>query len=645
MNLESILKKHYKIIETIEESTSGTVIRAQAAEGGRELILKIMKTDRVDDPEELTRIRRELKALSNLHHKNIVSFYNVGLTEDGTPYGVMEHFHGETLKDVLKAEKHLNAEKANSIMQQICEGLTHVHKKGILHRDLKPESIILSETDGASQVKIADFNFAKLTRKSMATTQSMTKTGLIVGDPNYISPEQITGMQIDQRSDVYACGCILYEMLTGHKPFYARNTVELIHMHCTQEAVPFAEHGIVSEGPQLEWICKKAMEKAPEHRYQNMEDMQSDLKLAQLGSNNLLANPARNPAKKQLLLNPKNSLPAHNRSRLLKLASLILGLVFLAYIGPELIPEELLVRRPGSDWPAPKIESAKTNVTSWLDRAEHESSRRIGALVMEQSNPNSGTWKVFVSKKGLLRYNSKMHCGVLVSSSEKNLVFFNDKTKVYYASTVEKWLAPYESMLQASIKERREIEKQSRGYWHCQYDVSVFDLSNSVLSRVPIAAKPLSELAELETRTEANLYAPYKVHKYINVDQLTESDDDQFVVFMIEDQNNYPIFKTLYGKNFPNGTPVQLWRINRGSSHTMQFETKKINKELVPESLFSYPKDYSRVGSEQAVINDENGRKLERAIIESHPEIDENVESLMDKTSPPSPFSGHAGED
>lgn len=654
-SLDSILKKHYKIIETLEDTESGTVLKVQPAEGGRELVLKVMKSEQIEDPEKLKHLRRELTALSTLHHTNIVAFYKIGLMPDGIPFGVMEYVSGKTLREVLNEEGALKPERACSILKQLCDALDYAHKKGILHRDIIPENIILvrDPVTGAEQVKLSNFKVAKFIKRETNTNFSITKTGMIVGTPGYMSPEQIIGLPIDQRSDIYTCGCLFYEMLTGSNPFEYITTPDLINLQCNEVIPPFSETKAAECRPQFEWICKMAMHKEREHRYQNAGQMHSDIMQAEQGSMNLLANPALRPQLKALVQCEEENADRTKKTRwvmLLVFLTIIAAAVALAVLS-QFMPSDLL--KLGKRKVAQVSIATGKPPIDWIDRVEHKNTAKIETISLTQNCPVTGTWHEYVSAKGLLRYNRKMHCGVVVSIPESKVIFFNDKTKTFYVETVQVWLDRYRSLLTAAVNElktRAKAAAEARNGLlapNLNYDIETLDLSNSFLTRVPFSDTQLTAISTAQVPKEEWSDLKAKGIQYSNFttgNSNFESNGDKFLLNILPSSKSYAVFKLLYGNNFPKGLPVKVVRLNHNGSHTVQFDTKEVSSGTSPISLFSYPNEYKQVNSEQAVVSDEEGQKIERKIYETPHDVSDDVQDLLNDGSAPTP-GAHSGAD
>ncbi len=256
----------YEITELIGVGGMAEVYKGRDVVDNKTVAIKILKREYSENEEFLRRFRDESKAIAVLSHPNIVRIYDMGFTEK-IQYIVMEYIDGITLKEYIEEEKVLTWKDTVHFVVQILRALQHSHEKGIVHRDIKPQNIMMF-TDGT--IKVMDFGIAKFAR------EERTSTDQAIGSVHYISPEQASGRDTDAKSDIYSVGAMMYEMLTGKKPFDGENPVAIavMHMHDIPER-PRAINPDIPDG--LEEIVLKAMEKDPEDRYQNASEMISDI--------------------------------------------------------------------------------------------------------------------------------------------------------------------------------------------------------------------------------------------------------------------------------------------------------------------------------------------------------------------------------
>ena len=267
---ETILGNRYEIIRKIGDGGMAFVYEAKDRLLNRIVAVKVLRPEFVDDEEFLAKFKREAEAVANISHPNIVNVYDVGC--DGkVNYIVMEYVDGQNLKEIIKNEGTLDEYTALDITKQIAKALSAAHKKGVIHRDIKPHNILIS-SEGRN-VKVADFGIAKA-----ATNSTMTNIGSIIGSVHYFSPEQAKGRFCDEKSDIYSLGITMYEMVTGHVPFDHENGVTIALMHLQNEITPPSQ---VRDGipDSLEKIILKCTMKKPEDRYQTADELIADLKL------------------------------------------------------------------------------------------------------------------------------------------------------------------------------------------------------------------------------------------------------------------------------------------------------------------------------------------------------------------------------
>ena len=228
---------------------------------GRRVALKLLGGRFTSDPEFRERFRREAQAAAGLTHPNIVSIFDRS-EWDGQPYIAMELVDGRTLKELVTERGPLDPSIAVNLTEQVLRALGYAHKRGIVHRDVKPQNVII---DAEGQAKVADFGIAR------AGHSEMTETGAIVGTVAYLSPEQAQGQPVDRRSDLYSAGVVLYELLTGRVPFEGEAAVSVALKHVSERPVPPGQlHPGIS--PALEAVVMRAMEKDPARRFQSAEE-------------------------------------------------------------------------------------------------------------------------------------------------------------------------------------------------------------------------------------------------------------------------------------------------------------------------------------------------------------------------------------
>lgn len=257
----------YRIIQLLGKGGMGEVYLAEDTKLDRQVALKFLPTEFINNKEFKARFTREAKAAAALNHPNIVTVHEVN-EHEGRPFMAMEHVAGESLKERMNT-KELSIDDVIEIASQICEGLSEAHQNDIVHRDIKPDNILF---DKKGQVKIADFGLAQMRGVTKLTTERST-----IGTLNYMSPEQINGQVVDWRSDIFSFGVTLYEMITGRLPFIGEYDSQVAYTIVNEKPEPLARYKAgVSES--LQRIIDKTLEKRPEMRYQSIADLLVDLR-------------------------------------------------------------------------------------------------------------------------------------------------------------------------------------------------------------------------------------------------------------------------------------------------------------------------------------------------------------------------------
>ncbi len=259
---------HYKILEHLGGGGMGVVFKAQDLKLDRPVALKFLSPDLTCDPEAKERFVHEAKAASSLDHQNICTVHEIGETEDGQVFIVMAFYDGETLKQKI-GRGPLKSEEAIDLAVQVARGLAKAHEHGIVHRDIKPANIMVTP-DGVA--KIVDFGLAKLSGLSM-----LTKAGSTLGTLAYMSPEQLRGMEVDHRTDIWALGAVLYEMLSGRQPFRGEYDPAILYSILEVEPQPIENLRPDIHGG-LTTVLARALTKDPARRYQRVEELMADMR-------------------------------------------------------------------------------------------------------------------------------------------------------------------------------------------------------------------------------------------------------------------------------------------------------------------------------------------------------------------------------
>jgi serine/threonine protein kinase len=277
-----VLDGKYEIVAPLGSGGMGAVYRARRVLIGDEVAVKVLHSRLTGDEKLVERFRREARAAAQLHHPNVVTIHDYGESRgrDRLAYIVMEHVRGESLRDILKREGRLAPARAASLMRDVCAGVGAAHRRGIVHRDIKPDNIIVTPEDEdrpAESVKVVDFGIAKL-RDLAAESSTLTEAGMMVGTLFYMSPEQCKGEPLDSRADVYSLGAMLHEMLAGAPPFTASNITSLIFKHVGEPPPPLPAD--LNVPPALRAAVLRALSKDPDARPRDASEFSREIQSA-----------------------------------------------------------------------------------------------------------------------------------------------------------------------------------------------------------------------------------------------------------------------------------------------------------------------------------------------------------------------------
>ncbi|HCS72506.1 MAG TPA: Stk1 family PASTA domain-containing Ser/Thr kinase, partial [Clostridiales bacterium] len=269
--LGKILGDRYELLEKSGDGGMAVVYKANCRLLKRIVAVKILKPDLAENDEFIARFNRESQAAASLSHPNIVNMYDVG-QEDDIHYIVMEYVDGETLKNRIRREGRLSMEEAVRIASEICSALQHAHDNNIVHRDIKPQNILINKEGTA---KVADFGIARAVTSSTVTMADSK----VIGSVHYFSPEQARGGYVDKKTDIYSLGIVLYEMVTGVVPFEGESAISVALKHIQEKVTPPGE--INSKIPMsIQYIIQRAIEKDLDKRYHDASEMLADLQKA-----------------------------------------------------------------------------------------------------------------------------------------------------------------------------------------------------------------------------------------------------------------------------------------------------------------------------------------------------------------------------
>lgn len=334
-----IIDDCYQLLEPLGRGGMGVVYRARDVRLGRKVAIKMILPEMVGDAEARMRFKQEGKILSHLHHECLPAIYRFGIWGN-QPYIAMEFITGHSLRDELDKQR-LSVARALSIGLHICEAMQEAHTSNILHRDLKPSNIMLTESadsETSDKLKILDFGLARILNAEKCTAD-LTKSGMLIGTTFYMSPEQCMGQAVDQRSDIYAVGCILYEMLSGEPPFCSDSPIAVLQKHMS-EPVPALQSKMAERlPPGLENVIIKALAKDTSLRYQTMGELAQDLSLISMARGEEITPLIEQSTKRGML---------RNRALLITVASLA-GVTLISCIlyglnrpAPTLTPKQQL---------------------------------------------------------------------------------------------------------------------------------------------------------------------------------------------------------------------------------------------------------------------------------------------------------------
>jgi eukaryotic-like serine/threonine-protein kinase len=273
------LNNRYLIKRKIGEGGFGAVFEGMQVATERPVALKVLHPQSVADPTVVARFRREAESCSKLRNPHTVIIYDFDQTEDGVLYLAMELVRGQSLQDIQRAAGIIPVERCLRILDQVAEALGEAHEKGIVHRDMKPENIMVEARDGEDYVKVLDFGIAKIkSGDGGKDAPALTAIGQTVGTLEFMSPEQLRGKPLDGRSDIYALGMVAYEMLTGELPFKSKSTTEIIQFHLQTPPPPPSSFKPAAEiPPAVDELVQKMCAKSRDDRHANTDDLRQHI--------------------------------------------------------------------------------------------------------------------------------------------------------------------------------------------------------------------------------------------------------------------------------------------------------------------------------------------------------------------------------
>ena len=281
LNVSSALESRYQILKELGRGGMGLVFQAYDKQLKEQVAIKILSPLLSSDPDALERLKREVSSARRITHPSVIRIHDISEL-NSLHFISMEFFEGISLKDYIKKTGPLSLMQAFNIASQICDGLEAAHRKGVIHRDLKSQNIIIGPT---KQIKIIDFGLARSEH-----LEGLTATGLIMGTPEYMAPEQVAGKSVDERSDIYSLGIILYEMFTGRVPFTGDSPIAVGFKQMKEDPVK-PRHINPQIPPEVEGVILQAIQKNPLSRFLSIGELKSSLEKASLGRGQLEEQP------------------------------------------------------------------------------------------------------------------------------------------------------------------------------------------------------------------------------------------------------------------------------------------------------------------------------------------------------------------
>lgn len=334
-----VLGERFEVLGFLGQGGMGSVFRVKENKTGQIFAVKLLNPQLVHDEHSVKRFEQEAKAAMHLTHAHLAAVYEYGMGKDDTPYLVMDYLEGTTLEQLLSKENYLDSGRGINLFIQICEAMSYAHLKGVIHRDIKPSNIMVTKpSEGPEYAKLFDFGIAKvLPNQAVDFTTDMTQTGDLYGSPLYMSPEQCQGGALDERTDIYSLGCVMYKTLSGRHPFEGKNFVDTVVKIVTQNAESLSSFPQSKLPRGLESVVLRCLSKDTKYRYKNAALLQEDLERVRDGK-------------------PISKIPEQaaeqkaqfRRVRLVGLGAALLGLSIatLAVINPFFVPPKTDVQNP-----------------------------------------------------------------------------------------------------------------------------------------------------------------------------------------------------------------------------------------------------------------------------------------------------------
>ncbi|HEY9793912.1 MAG TPA: serine/threonine-protein kinase [Candidatus Obscuribacterales bacterium] len=273
------LPRHYKIIEKVGRGAMSVVYRGVYEPLNQPVAIKLLKSHLVSDVQSFKRFQQEAKTAGALDHPHIAGVFDFGVTDQGVPYLIMELVQGSSLYGLLREPQRIPIARALRIFVQTADALAYTHDRGVIHRDVKPSNILVTQDEnGVEYAKLVDFGIAKMQEYEGNPSLNLTQTGEVFGTPLYVSPEQAMGRALDTRADIYSLACVMYETVAGHPPFQAKTAFDVLRLQVQGNASPLQNTRSPGElPPSMVPIIERAMSKDPDARQQSMAELVHEL--------------------------------------------------------------------------------------------------------------------------------------------------------------------------------------------------------------------------------------------------------------------------------------------------------------------------------------------------------------------------------
>jgi len=383
------LSKKYEFIKLIGKGGFAEVYLAKDKLLEREVAIKILLAQHTGDKEVVERFLREAKLYANFDHKNLIPIYETGIVNNNA-FLVMKYVNGQSLKEIIDKQGVLNSEQTMKVVKGMASALKYIHNKGIIHRDIKPANILIE--NNTNRIYLADFGIAR-----PISSKTLTQTGMLIGTPYYISPEQINKGVADRRSDIYALGTTLYEVISGSPIFKGKTPIEVLYKHVNEEPKPIASinPNITME---MKHIVEKCLEKNPNDRFQNANEILDIISTGKIKSTN------------RIKKSPKKSFINSGIFKFIIFIILLSGIVFTTYhFYPDILgffkENNFYKKKNEKDFVVPddSDKEVKKNITDKI-KAEHDLNNKNEKIIKENTkkdniiDSNSGIKKKDVKK-------------------------------------------------------------------------------------------------------------------------------------------------------------------------------------------------------------------------------------------------------